>query len=117
MILQRRFSDQQLEQIIEEATIYMCACPGQVAVQLRSLRELYRYQGDCEIEPGNDQVVHQTIAAATAQAYAVMEDCLEQGAEHRGLGQKYPANAGRLAAQAGRDARQGRLKQRRTYIL
>lgn len=78
MILQRRFSDQQLEQIIEEATIYMCACPGQVAVQLRTLRELYRYQGDCEIEPGNDQVVHQTIAAATAQAYAVMEDCLER---------------------------------------
>jgi len=78
MILQRRFSDQQLEQIIEEATIYMCACPGQVAVQLRSLRELFRYQGNCEIDPGNEPAVHQAIAAATAQAYAVMEDCLDQ---------------------------------------
>ena len=78
MILQRRFSDQQLEQIIEEATIYMCACPGQVAVQLRTLRELFRYQGNCQIEPGNEPAVHQVIAAATAQAYAVMEDCLEQ---------------------------------------
>ena len=78
MILQRRFSDQQLEQIIEEATIYMCACPGQVAVQLRTLRELFRYQGNCEIEPGNDVAVHQAIAVATVQAYAVMEDCLEQ---------------------------------------
>lgn len=78
MILQRRFSDQQLEQIIEEATIYMCACPGQVAVQLRSLRELFRYQGNCRIDPGNEPAVHQAIAAATVQAYAVMEDCLDQ---------------------------------------
>lgn len=78
MELPRRFNDLQLEQIIEEATIYMCACPGQVAVQLRSLRELFRYQGNCEVEPGNDVAVHQTIAAATVAAYAVMEDCLDQ---------------------------------------
>jgi hypothetical protein len=78
MNLPRRFSDLQLEQIIEEATFYMCACPGQVAVQLRSLRELFRYQGNCEVEPGNDAAVHQTIAAATVQAYAVMEDCLDR---------------------------------------
>ena len=78
MQLQRRFSDPELEQIIEEATIYMCACPGQVAVQLRSLRELFRYQGNCTLEPGNVPAVHQTIAAATAAAYALMEDCLDQ---------------------------------------
>jgi len=84
MQLQRRFSDQQLEQIIEEATIYMCACPGQVAVQLRSLRELFRYQGNCEIEPGNVPAVHQAIAAATAEAYALMEDCLDQVLELEG---------------------------------
>lgn len=78
MELPRRFNDLQLEQIIEEATIYMCACPGQVAVQLRSLRELFRYQGNCEVEPGNDVAVHQTIAAATVAAYALMEDCLDQ---------------------------------------
>ncbi|WP_226442070.1 hypothetical protein [Quatrionicoccus australiensis] len=84
MILQRRFSDQELEQIIEEATIYMCACPGQVAVQLRTLRELFRYQGKCEIEPGNDVAVHQAIAAATIKAYAVMEDCLDQVLELEG---------------------------------
>lgn len=84
MQLQRRFSDQQLEQIIEEATIYMCACPGQVAVQLRSLRELFRYQGNCEIEPDNDLAVHQAIAAATVDAYALMEDCLERILELEG---------------------------------
>lgn len=78
MHLPKRFSDQELEQIVEEATIYMCACPGQVAVQLRALRELHRYQGSCEIEPGNDQDVHRTIAEATMRAHALMEDCMER---------------------------------------
>ncbi|MDZ4160527.1 MAG: hypothetical protein U1D28_01405 [Burkholderiales bacterium] len=73
MHLQKRFSDQELEQIVEEATIYMCACPGQVAVQLRSLRELHRYQSKCEIEPGNDREVHRTIGEATMRAHVLME--------------------------------------------
>lgn len=84
MILQQRFSDLQLEQIIEEAAIYMCACPGQVAVQLRSLRSLFRYQNQCELEPANDAVVHQTIAEATLQAHALMEECLDRVLEIEG---------------------------------
>lgn len=40
MTLEQRFSDLQLEEIIEEAAIYMCACPGQVAAELRNLRSL-----------------------------------------------------------------------------
>jgi hypothetical protein len=78
MMLQKRFSDQQLGQIIEEAAVYMCACPAQVAVQLRSLRELYRYQTNCERDPENDSVVHQAISAATLDAHVVMEECMDQ---------------------------------------
>lgn len=78
MILQKNFSDQELAQIIEEGGIYMCACPAQVAVQLRSLRELFRYQTDCGIEPGNDQAVHQAIGMAAFEAHALMEVCLER---------------------------------------
>lgn len=78
MELQSRFTDLQLEQIVEEATIYMCSCPGQVAVQLRSLRELYRYQKNCQVDPGNDPRVHRTIAEATLRAHALMEDCMDQ---------------------------------------
>jgi hypothetical protein len=84
MILPQRFSDRQLEDIIEEAAIYMCACPGQVAVQLRSLRSLFRYQHECEQEPANDQMVHRAIAEATVQAHAVMEGCLETVLEIEG---------------------------------
>ena len=77
-MLQKRFSDEQLEKIIEEATIYMCACPAQVAVQLRALRKLYRYQIACEVNPENDSLVHQAIAAATVNSHAVMEECMDR---------------------------------------
>ena len=76
MILQKQFTDQELSQIIEEGAIYMCACPAQVAVQLRSLRELHRYQSACEVDPGNDQRVHKAIAEATMRAHALMEECM-----------------------------------------
>ncbi|MDP3439209.1 MAG: hypothetical protein Q8R95_06380 [Azonexus sp.] len=76
--MEMRYTSQQLEKIVDEATIYMCACPAQVAVQLRHLRELYRYQTRCQLDPGNDQAVHQTIAAATLEAHALMENCMEK---------------------------------------
>src|SRR5574343_1795731 len=77
-MLPKRFSAKELEQIIDEAYIYMCACPAQVVVQIRGLRELFRYQLSCEIDPGNDPAVHLAIADVTAKAHAMMEDCLEQ---------------------------------------
>ena len=76
--MEMRSTCQQLEKIINEAAIYMCACPCQVAVQLCHLRELYRYQTTCQLDPGNDLAVHQTIAAATLEAHVLMEACLEK---------------------------------------
>lgn len=84
MILQQRFSDLQLEQIVEEAAIYMCACPGQVAVELRNLRSLYRYQNSCEQDPANDNNVHRLIADATLRAHALMEECMDKVLEIEG---------------------------------
>jgi hypothetical protein len=45
--LASRFANQQLEQIIEEALIYMCACPAQVAEELLRLRRVFAYQINC----------------------------------------------------------------------
>ncbi len=84
MQLQKNFSDADLLKIIDEATVYMCACPAQVAVELRRLRELYRYQLSCEQEPDSDQTVHQTIAAATLQAHELMEQCMNRVLEIEG---------------------------------
>lgn len=78
MDLQKRFSDAQLQTIIEEATIYMCACPAQVAVSLRQLRELIRYQTGCQQEEKSEALVHQKIAQAGSDAHAIMEICMDE---------------------------------------
>lgn len=74
----QRFSSSDLERIVEEAIIYMCACPAQVANEIRRLRELIAYQESCLIGPGNSREVHQCIADAACLAHAQMEDCLDQ---------------------------------------
>lgn len=78
MLLQKRFSDRELAQIVNEATRCLCACPAQVAAQLSSLRELFRYQGDCEQDDANERVVHQTIGMAAFEAHALLETCLDK---------------------------------------
>lgn len=77
MPLTGRFSVAQLQAIIEEGAIHMCACPAQVCQQMLSLRELYAYQEQCMGRDGNAEV-HEAIAAATRRAYAELEDCLDR---------------------------------------
>ncbi|MFA7291588.1 MAG: hypothetical protein WC023_04980 [Rhodocyclaceae bacterium] len=73
-----RFTDAELERILEEATIYMCACPAQVAVAIRQLRTLYRYQVACLEDAGNLALVHQTIAESAVKAHEELQDCLDR---------------------------------------
>lgn len=73
-----RFTDAELEKIVESGLIYMCACPAQVAENVRKLRDLHRYQLNCLDVPENCSVVHQTIARYTAKAHAQMQDCLDE---------------------------------------
>ncbi len=75
-VLPTRFSAVQLQRIIEEAIVYMCACPAQVAQQIQSLRGLYAYQSQCVSRGITLGEVHQRIAASTAHAHAEMECCL-----------------------------------------
>lgn len=72
------FTAEELEKIIEAGMIYMCACPAQVAENVRKLRELRRYQLSCLEDPENCSIVHQTIADDTVVAHAQMQDCLEK---------------------------------------
>ncbi len=75
--MEQQFTNEQLIQIIDEALIYMCACPAQVAKQLLELRKLYEYQMQCEAgDPGKNDV-HLTISRATALCHAEMERCLQ----------------------------------------
>lgn len=84
MDLQKKFSNRELEKIVEEAGIYMCACPGQVASEIRGLRSLIRYQRDCIQNSKTQETVHRTIEASAKEAHNVMEACLEQVLEIEG---------------------------------
>lgn len=88
MDLQNKFNDSELERIVEEAAIYMCACPGQVASEIRGLRGLIRYQRDCIHEGKTPKPVHQTIELSAKEAHSVMEDCLERILELEGWDRK-----------------------------
>jgi hypothetical protein len=73
-----RFTDAELEKVRDEATIYMCACPAQVAVALRELRGLYRYQLACLEDAKNLNTVHRAIANSAIVAHAELQDCLDR---------------------------------------
>lgn len=78
MEYEERFTDAELGKVIEQAMIYMCACPAQVADNVRKLRELYRYQLRCIASPQNDNAVHAQIAQSTIQSHSIMQDCLDK---------------------------------------
>ncbi|MDD3352022.1 hypothetical protein [Zoogloea sp.] len=84
MDLQQIYTDRELEHIAEEAMLYMCACPGQVASEIGRLRELIRYQRACLAEPGGVAEVHSVIAEASIEAHRVMEECLTRVLELEG---------------------------------
>lgn len=84
MDLQVKFTDRALESIIEEAAIYMCACPGQVASEIRGLRNLIRYQRHCIQNTPDSPKAHANIEANALEAHSTMERCLEQVLEIEG---------------------------------
>lgn len=74
-----RFTLATLQRIIDEATLYSCACPAQVCDQIHRLRELYDYQRRCsETASELTAASHQVIAEQTAAAHALLEDCLDR---------------------------------------
>jgi hypothetical protein len=72
------FSDRDLEKIIDEGMVYMCACPAQVAESLRKVRSMYHYQRNCLSDGNNVALVHQTIADAAIVVQQKLEACLEE---------------------------------------
>ena len=82
--MQERFNAAQVSKVIDQALIYQCACPAQVCRTIFELRELYDYQMNCAEGTANDRGVHETIAASTARAHQLMEECLAKVLEIEG---------------------------------
>lgn len=77
--MQHLYSAAQLEKIIDEATIYICACPAQVAKMVSKLRHLHDYQQNCLARESTElnREVHDRIAQATVEAHRIMETCMD----------------------------------------
>lgn len=77
--MEQLYSTKQLESVINEATIYICACPAQVAEMVGKLRHLYDYQQNCIARESTDinREVHERIAQATTEAHRIMEACMQ----------------------------------------
>lgn len=82
------FTDAEIGKVIEQAMIYMCACPAQVAASLRTVRELHRYQERCMLTPEVDKTVHIEIEKAATQAHNLLQDCLLKIMEIEGWDRK-----------------------------
>ena len=78
MNYEEQYTDAELDRVIAQGMIYMCACPAQVADGVRKLRELFRYQMRCLENPTNDSLVHTAIARSVIEAHATMQRCLDE---------------------------------------
>lgn len=73
-----RYSSTQLQLILDQAGIYMCACPAQLAAQMVELRTLHQYQMNCMSEMPDMADSHRTIADAVFRAHALLEEALDR---------------------------------------
>ncbi|WP_374340030.1 hypothetical protein [Methyloversatilis sp.] len=73
-----RFSNAQLQWILEQAGIHMCACPAQLAGKMLDLRALHRYQTGCMSEMPELAESHRVIAEACERAHALLEEALDR---------------------------------------
>lgn len=78
MIDSTHYTDEELRTIIHQGTIYMCACPSQVAQTIQHIRQLYQYQIGCLADASNDPSVHQLIADTATKVHADLEACMDK---------------------------------------
>jgi hypothetical protein len=84
MINDPRFSQDEIFRLLDQAMIYMCDCPGQVARLVSLVRDAYAYQDRCLEDRDNLASTHQAIKATLEQCHALLENCLEQVIESEG---------------------------------
>jgi hypothetical protein len=74
--LEKQFSSEQLTRILQQAAVYMCACPAQVCQAISQQRHLFAYQADCISSTDSDYAVHLRIAETVQITHAELEVCL-----------------------------------------
>lgn len=72
------FSREQLDTILKQSMMYVCACPAQICKVIKDQRALYIYQQECINRDDTDKAVHQAIASAIAETHPTLEACLKE---------------------------------------
>lgn len=78
--MEQRFDAEQVSRIIDQALVFQCACPAQLATTLLELRDLWDYQRKCREQAADERAtrVHDLIEQAARDAHARIEACLEE---------------------------------------
>lgn len=72
----RKFTQDELNNIMEQSLIRQCACPSLLTRLLSDTRYLHAFQETCLNESPADQRIHAAIAETTALVAAKLEECL-----------------------------------------
>lgn len=76
--MKKKFSDEDLRRIVDQAVTYRCACPAQMAELILKSRSVYEYEQRCLQEDDNLPETHRAISETVLQTHVDFEDCLER---------------------------------------
>ncbi len=81
----RKFTDQQLSQIVKISSSIQCECPQHLASLLFSLTAFETYSAECENRSPEDAELHAYLYHSTAKSRVLIEDALERVMEVEGI--------------------------------
>ena len=84
-IQQRRYSDPQLWEIVNQPNAIKCECPQHLSHILFSLNNFESYMKDCENRNTKDAEVHQYLHKVAAESRACLEKAMDKLVEHENL--------------------------------
>ena len=82
---QRRFSDAQLWEIVNQPNAIKCECPQHLSHILFSLNHFEAYMKDCENRNTKDAEVHQYLHKIAAESRSCLEKAMDRLVEHENL--------------------------------
>lgn len=71
-----KFTQEQLNNIMEQSLVQQCACPSLLTRLLSDARYLHQFQETCLKDSETDRRIHAAIAEATEAVAARLEECL-----------------------------------------
>lgn len=85
VIMERRFSDSQLDRLARVTTSVQCECPWHLVDLIRSLTAFEVYSARCENDSPQDAELHAYLHAQTSRARAIIEESAARLIEVEGI--------------------------------